>query len=430
MSFTNSTDKVFALVDCNNFYVSCERLFDPSLVSVPVVVLSSNDGNIVARSKESKKLGIPMGSPLFKCREVIEKNGVKVFSSNYSLYSDISERVMHTLNTFTDLVEVYSVDEAFLLINDLGDDYVKIGRQIRERVMKWTGIPVSVGIAKTKTLAKAANELAKKNDAYEGVLNLCDMPQPDINNLLSSFPVGDIWGVGFRYEVFLKYMGVNTALDFINLSEEFILKNMTVGGLKTLSELKGISCLDLSVSHPPNKSLVSSRSFGKPVTERGEISEALSRHVTNVCERLRNQGSKASRIDIFMYTNRFNARESQYFGHAHYNMESSSSYTPDFLFAVEKLLAKTFRPGYKYKKVGVCLSGIVDKSHGQKSLFDASDDVKKDKVSEVLDFINGVYGKSMLGYASSGFTRPYNVKCEKKSPNYIGSWKELLNIYV
>jgi DNA polymerase V len=293
--------KIFAIVDCNNFYVSCERLFNPKLKNKSVAVLSNNDGIIIARSDEVKSLGIPMGAPLFKYKEIIRENKVTLFSSNYSLYGDMSWRVMETLKTFTDNIEIYSIDEAFLEISSLAiHDYVKFGQEIREKVRKWTGIPVSVGIARTKTLAKLANRLAKKDKTNNGV---CVLLSPDIDKELTKIEIGDVWGVGFRNAPKLKKIGINTALDLKNSDPKIIRKKYSVLLERTSLELNGISCIPINQSPAPKQSIASTRSFGRYITSLEEMEQALSTYVARAMAKLRRQKSIVGAFMIFIRTN-------------------------------------------------------------------------------------------------------------------------------
>ncbi|MEA3357076.1 MAG: Y-family DNA polymerase, partial [Patescibacteria group bacterium] len=295
---------IFALVDCNNFYVSCERVFNPKLRNVPVAVLTNNDGLIIARSPEVKSLGINMGIPLFKIQDLIQKHNIQVFSSNYELYGDMSHRVMQTLSQFTSKIEIYSIDEAFLDLVDVHvKDYESYGQNIRKIVMQWTGIPVSVGIAKTKTLAKAANEFAKKNTQTNGVLDLSHSRNSKVNEILMKIPVSDIWGIGRQYSKLLQRHNIKSALDLKRADQKWIRKKMTVTGLRTVLELNGQACLNLDEIQADKKRIASTRSFGNYVESIEEMSEAVSSYVSNACEKLRSQYSLASCITVFLRSN-------------------------------------------------------------------------------------------------------------------------------
>ncbi|MDQ1266391.1 MAG: Y-family polymerase, partial [Bacteroidota bacterium] len=291
-----------ALVDCNNFYASCERVFNPKLYGKPIVVLSNNDGIIVARSDEAKALGIKMGEPLFKIQDLVRRHNIQVFSSNYTLYGDMSCRVMRVLEQYSQDVEIYSIDEAFLSLWGMErNDLTEYCRNIRNIVRQWTGITVSVGIAETKTLAKLANRIAKKNPKFGGVLNL--IGDPNIEEYLKITLVEDIWGVGRQYTKFLNNHGIKTAYDFVNSNDKWIKKNMTVMGLRTCFELRGIPCIKLEYAVPAKKAIVCSRSFGKPVIEKQELHEAVSLFTTRAAEKMRRQNSAASLLTVFLRTN-------------------------------------------------------------------------------------------------------------------------------
>ena len=429
MKLTNHKDTIYALIDCNNFYASCERVFNPSLDGKPVLVLSNNDGCIVARSNEVKKLGIKMGAPFHEFKEVIERNNVNVFSSNYELYGDMSRRVMDVLMSFSPNIEIYSIDEAFLEINDLViDDYNEFGRLIKSKVKVWTGIPVSVGIAKTKTLAKAAAELAKKNEMFDGVLSLINLPELETNELLNGIPVGDIWGIGRQYSKKLNELGIFTALDFKLLPQEFVRQKFTAMGNRTLLELKGTSCLDIETETKPRKGIASTRSFSYRVTELKDLKEAVSSYTTTACEKLRSQKSKARTIDVFITTNFFSKRDQRYYAHFHKQLPAHSNATSDFISAAMYCLNKIYKSGYKYKKAGVYITDIVPETYGQGVLFDFETMKKASFLAKLVDGINNVYGRQTVVYASSGLQKHWKMKCEKRSPGYTTDWDQLLKV--
>jgi DNA polymerase V len=285
--------RVYSLIDCNNFYVSCERVFNPKLEGKPVIVLSNNDGCVIARSNESKALGIGMGVPVFKCKDLIKKHKIQVYSSNYTLYADMSQRVMDTLAQFTSDVEVYSIDEAFLSLSEfMSLNLTEYARDIRSTVKRWTGIPVSIGIGSTKTLAKVANKLSKRNPQYGGVFDITSHTQ--MNELLEQIRVEDIWGIGRQYTKLLNQNGIYTALQLKNASDTWIRKHMSVSGLRTVWELRGISCIPLEEAPPSKKAIISSRSFGRPVESLEELKEAIASYISRASEKLRAQQSVTS----------------------------------------------------------------------------------------------------------------------------------------
>lgn len=300
--------KIFALVDCNNFYVSCERVFNPKLRGKPVIVLSNNDGCAVARSEEAKSIGVPMGAPVFMYQDLFRRHKVEMLSSNYTLYGDMSHRVMSTLSRFTPSMENYSIDEAFLDLS--GFDHTNLteyAKEIQATVKRWTGIPVSIGIAPSKTLAKIANKLAKKNPMCKGVLDITNHPRLD--DFLQSINLEDVWGVGRQYTKLLMRNRILTALDLKNASDFWVKKHMTIVGLRMVLELRGISCIELDELNEPKQEIIRSRSFGKSVTDLQELKEAVAFHTTRAAEKLREQHSIASYISAFIETNRFKIDE-------------------------------------------------------------------------------------------------------------------------
>ncbi len=426
---------VFALIDCNNFYASCERVFNPLLENKPVIVLSNNDGCCVARSNEAKKLGIKMGEPFFKIKDLIEKNKVNVFSSNYELYGDISNRVVNTLFTFSPDVEVYSIDEAFVNLKNLAvNDYRNTGKQIREKVLSWTGIPVSVGISPTKTLSKVANEFVKKNKSLNGVLSLIDYSEEEIDNLLRELDVSDVWGIGRQYSKKLREDGINTAYDFKYSNPKYIQKIMTIGGIKTQQELKGISCIPIEYEIPDKKGICTSRSFGKNVTTFNELKEAISTYTTTASEKLRSQSSRCFRITVFIRTNPFRVNDKQYSNSCSYNFQEATQYTPDLIKAGISLLNKIYKPGYYYQKAGILLTEIIPQGKEQESLFNLDNlqykNPKKDLVIQKVDEINSLFGNNTLIFGSSGIKKEWKIKSEKRSDRYTTCFKEILTIKI
>ncbi len=426
---------VFALIDCNNFYASCERVFNPLLENKPVIVLSNNDGCCVARSNEAKKLGIKMGEPFFKIKDLIEKNKVNVFSSNYELYGDISNRVVNTLFTFSPDVEVYSIDEAFVNLKNLAvSDYRNTGKQIREKVLSWTGIPVSVGISPTKTLSKVANEFVKKNKSLNGVLSLIDYSEEEIDNLLRELDVSDVWGIGRQYSKKLREDGINTAYDFKYSNPKYIQKIMTIGGIKTQQELKGISCIPIEYEIPDKKGICTSRSFGKNVTTFNELKEAISTYTTTASEKLRSQSSRCFRITVFIRTNPFRINDRQYSNSCSYNFQEATQYTPDLIKAGISLLNKIYKPGYYYQKAGILLTEIIPQGKEQESLFNLDNlqykNPKKDLVIQKVDEINSLFGNNTLIFGSSGIKKEWKIKSEKRSDRYTTCFKEILTIKI
>jgi len=416
---------ITALVDCNNFYVSCERVFNRKLENIPVVVLSNNDGCAIARSAEAKSLGIELGTPFHKCRDLVLTNNGKFLSSNYTLYGDMSSRVMNVLSMFSPDMEVYSIDEAFLYLPAIESPY-ELAEKIRTTVRQWTGIPVSVGISKTKVLAKMANRTAKKNPESKGVMVILD--DNKIRSALSRFPVSDIWGVGEAYSRKLLSYGIMTALDLSLMEDKWIKKEMTIVGLRIVHELRGTSCIPLEAVSPDKKNICSSRSFGIPVTTLKDMKEAMSSYASNAAAKMRRQKSAASAISVYLSTNPFN--DSPQYG----NSASAKFATP--VFSTQQIIKESlcliesiFRSGYSYKKCGIFLCGLVPDNSLQGGLFcDYIRDEKENKTSIVMDSINKKYGKSSLFIASEGIEKEWSMRRNFKSPSYTTNWKELLKI--
>ncbi|MFQ6759444.1 MAG: Y-family DNA polymerase [Deltaproteobacteria bacterium] len=413
---------IFALLDCNNFYVSCERLFNPRLEGRPVVVLSNNDGCIIARSNEAKALGIKMGEPFFKCCGLIAAHQVQVFSSNYPLYGDLSQRVMDVLCQLEPEVEVYSIDEAFVRIPQAKEEaLLENGRHLRATVKKQVGIPVSIGFGSTKTLAKIANRIAKKRPEHGGVFAL---PDQGLDALLATIDVGDVWGIGPRQSQKLFACGIRTALDLKNGNDTWLRKHLTVTGLRTAMELRGISCLPLEDIPPPRKSITSSRSFGQPVTDLAWLREALSSYIAIAAEKLRAEEMKTRCVQVYLTTNRFREGDPQYANSKTVTLPIHTSSTLELIHYGAEALRQLFRPGYAYQKVGVVFMDLVSASHAQGHLFYAPPK-GQESLMRAVDKINRRWGRDTLHSAAAGFLRPWKHKQGRKSPSYTTSWNEL-----
>ena len=413
---------IFALIDCNNFYASCERVFNPELEGKPVVVLSNNDGCIIARSNEAKALGIKMGEPYFRCKPLIERHLVRVFSSNYALYGDMSQRVMEILSHLEPEVEIYSIDEAFFRLPQANEEsLLENGRNIRATVKKLVGIPVSIGYGPTKTLAKIANRIAKKHPEHGGVFVL---PDEGLDALLATIEVGDVWGIGRRQTQKLFACGIRTALDLKNGNDTWLRKHLTVTGLRTAMELRGISCLPLEESPPPRKSVTSSRSFGQPVTYLAWLREALSSYIAIAAEKLRVEDLKTGCVQVYLTTNRFREGEPQYANSKTITLPIHTSSTLDLIRYADEVLRQLYRPGYAYKKVGVVLMDLVPAGHVQAHLF-LTPPKGQEALMGAMDQINRRWGRDTLHSAAAGFLRPWKNKQERRSPSYTTSWAEL-----
>jgi DNA polymerase V len=421
----------YALVDCNNFYASCERVFRPDLKRAPLVVLSNNDGIVVARSDEAKALGLKNGTPWFKLQGFAREHGVVAFSSNYTLYADMSQRVVDILSGFTPEIEVYSIDESFLRIETverLFGGALALGRQIRARVAKWVHLPVSVGIGPTKTLAKIATHLAKKQPEFEGVADLYPMSRQERQSWMARIPVGEVWGVGYRSVEPLAKLGIHTVLDLRNAPPRFIRAKFGVVLERTVRELRGIPCVELEEVAPPKQQILSSRSFGQPVTTLDDLSEAVAYHAARVGERLRQQGSVAGAVHVFAHTNRFKD-EPQYNGARTLALSEPTDDTRILTAAALRGVADFFRTGYEYKKAGVQLTLLEPKNAAQRTLFD--DDAggeKSARVMTALDAINRRFGRDTLKTAAVGFQYNWATRIDLRSPRYTTRWDELAGV--
>jgi DNA polymerase V len=438
---------MFGLIDCNNFYVSCERAFRPDLAGRPVVVLSNNDGNVVSRSYESKALGITMGMPFFKARPIIEKHGVMWFSSNYTLYGDLSRRVFDTLDQFVPALEHYSIDEAFVHFD--GGHQQEDAREIKRTVGKWTGIPVSVGIGPTKVLAKVASAIAKRRPEYGGVV---DLSGPDADRHLADFDVADVWGIGPRYAQFLKSGGkendeqpdlweasglpsilrkqrVETALELKRCSDAWVRKHLTIKGLRLVWELRGIPCLPLEVFEKPRKGLCCSRSFGRHVTTIEDLGEALAMHCARGGEKRRRQGLAASHLTVFVSTSRFRLNPDEiYSAAASWRLPFPTSYTPAIVEAAKALLERVYKPGFVYHKAGVFLTDIVADAERQQSLVLPIDGERHLRLMEAVDRINRRHGRHTVRPLAMGSDRAWEMRRGRLSGRYTTRLDEVLRV--
>ncbi|MCG8362165.1 MAG: Y-family DNA polymerase [Pseudanabaenales cyanobacterium] len=413
---------VFALVDCNNFYASCERLFQPRLRTQPIIVLSNNDGCVVARSQEAKQLDIKMGTPYFKVKALCDRHNVAVFSSNYQLYGDLSQRVMETLRQFTPDLEVYSIDEAFLSLDGFSHlDVAAYAQEIRTRVGQWTGIPVSIGIGPTKTLAKIANHVAKRR-TQTGVFDLRD--QTLQSEILATLPVQDIWGIGRRWAKKLPKFGIQTALQLREADPALIRRHFTVVGERLVRELNGDSCLPLE-NLMAKQNIMSSKSFGSLQTEFQPIAEALSCYAARACEKMRGQGSKAQGIHVMLRTSKFRQDCPQYSNGMNYGFPAPTSDTRVIAKAAKHCLAQIYRPGYAYQKTGVMLTDLISDSVQQQDLFQRGDDRRSERLMAVMDALNAQMGRKALYLAAQGNERSWRMRCDRRSPRYTTQWEEL-----
>lgn len=418
---------LLALVDCNNFYVSCERVFRPDLIGKPVAVLSNNDGCIVARSQEVKNLGIKMGIPVFQIQHLIKQHNIQLFSSNFPLYGDFSSRVMSILEEFAPNLEVYSIDEAFLdLTGVCQQDPIAYGHRIRKAVVRATGIPVCVGLGPTKTLAKLANFAAKKWKQTSGVLDLSDTVRRE--KLMHIMPVGEVWGIGSRTTAKLNQIGINTVWDLATQPSKRIQAQFNIVVARTVMELNGIPCLGLEEIAPNKQQIVCSRSFSRRLTEYKELSAALAEFCSRAAEKLRRQHSVTGCITVFIRTSPFNPQEPQYQRAASIKFDTASQDTRTLIGTANRLLTEIFRQGYNYQKCGVQLSHIQpESSPGQLELFDFADNdlpTENRALMKAVDQINRRFPRA-ISVAATGFDKTWKAKADRISQRYTTSWNEL-----
>jgi DNA polymerase V len=420
---------VFALVDVNNFYVSCERVFNPKLESVPMVVLSNNDGCVVARSAEAKAFGVKMGEPWHKLKDLARQHGILAYSSNYTLYGDMSQRAVEVLSAFTPNLELYSVDESFLQIESVLKMYpsaTEMGQQIRQRMKQWLGLPVCVGIGPTKTLAKLANHMAKKMGRFDGVCDLHALPRFERIELMSKIGVSEVWGVGRRNALRLQEMHINTVLELRNTKPAEIRKHFSVVLERTCQELRGVSCLELEDVAPDKQQIMSSKSFGQPVMSVEDLCEAISVYVERATEKLRAQDSLAGGLYVFLRTNPFDPNAAQYNSNHHVAFGVPTNDTRVISDLAIQIIKQLYRSGFVYKKAGIMLTDLTDVKTHQHNLFtDTSGLEKSSKLMKALDEINERFGRNSLICASSGFERKWSMKCSNRSPHYTTRWAEL-----
>ncbi len=420
-----------ALVDCNNFYASCERVFNPKLKGQPIVVLSSNDACIIALSNEAKQFGIKVGEPLFEKRDIIKKNNIVVCSSNFNLYGDMSRRVMDLLSGFISDIEIYSIDEAFLNFSgcanlDKGKNITEYARTIRQTIQKWTGIPVSIGLARTKTLAKIASKLAKKSIKAKGVLNLINSPH--LNRALEKVHVVDVWGVGTKSARKLIEKGIRNALQLRDASDNRIRHTMGINGLRIVYELRGISCHSLDNCTRPKKGILCSQSFGRKVTDIAELKQAITAFVSNAAERLRKQKSAARHLTVFMLTGFSEDKKAEKKQSVSIKLPTVTNLSSELIFQAMKAVEKIYQSGQSYKRAGVRFDDLVPSEQTQISLFDQAASAKTSRLMETVDILNDRLGSGSLRYATQGTIHPWKAKSEMVSPRYTTCWDELAEV--
>lgn len=416
-----------ALVDVNNFYVSCERVFDPSLEGKPVVVLSNNDGCAIARSNEVKALGVKIAEPWFKLRDLAKQHNIIAYSSNYTLYADMSNRVMSLLAQFSPNLEVYSIDECFLDLSGFAHvNLAEYGQRMRSRIRQWLGLPVCVGIAPTKTLAKLANHIAKKQVGFDGVCDLTTMAAEQVDALLARIEVGEVWGVGRRITSGLADIGVTTVAELRAADPKAIRDSFSVVMERTIMELRGVPCLALEGLAPSKKQITTSRSFGQSVTSLQELREAVTCYITRAAEKLRRQRSLVSAIQVFLLTNRFKPKDPQYVPCATIPLPDANDDTRYLVRYALMGLERIYRPGYRYAKAGVNLIGLTPAANRQTSLLpDAPETRKSIALMRTLDAINREMGRDTAYLACAGIQKRWRMRRTMKSPHYTTRWNEL-----
>lgn len=415
---------IFALVDCNNFYASCERVFNPRLDGKPIIVLSNNDGCVIARSNEAKTLGVPMGAPFYEWKKLADRGVLHAFSSNYALYGDMSHRVMVSLQHFCPDMEIYSIDEAFLWLDGMKTKNLVIYSQmIRKKIKEWVGLPVSIGIAPTKTLAKIANHYAKKK-TLEGVFDLCDPRIQD--RVLSECPVENIWGVGRRIAKRLRELRIQSARELRDANLKMIRTHFSVVVERIVEELRGISCIPLEFFQA-KKQIMSSRSFGRLVTDLQELEESISHYTAIACVKLRKQNSLAGGLSIFLHTNHFIEKEPQYGNTINYSFSEPTNDSGLMIGVAKHCLRKIFRSGFRYQKAGILLMNLSSPTIRQYDLFSPRSN-RSEKLMQVVDAINNEQGNNTVFFAAEGIERRWKARCHRMSKRYTTRWNELVEV--
>lgn len=416
---------MYALVDCNNFFVSCERVFNPKLKDRPVVVLSNNDGCVVSRSNEAKKLGIPMGEPFFKLRDLVRDHGLIALSSNFALYGDLSARVMSIITHFFPDVAIYSIDEAFIDLTTLQGNYdiVQYCINLGQKIEQYTGIPVSIGIAKTKTLAKVANHVAKRRDTSPRVFYLDSAKKTA--ETLAKFDISDIWGIGRQLKKKLNAMGVYTAAELLQLSDLVINTNFNVVMRRTILELRGICCIELRSGETNKQQIMVSRSFGQRVTELAYLQEALATYASMACEKLRAQGSIAGGIYVFLHTGLHGVPESVYKNSLYLKLPQRSADTRQIIHCAKLGLQQLFRPNFRYQKVGIILCDLSSAEDMQIDLFGHTNLEQSEELMNLIDSINQRFGRATVQFAAAGLEKPWKVQSARRTDGFTASWQEL-----
>jgi DNA polymerase V len=409
MSYTNYSKKNnnIALIDCNSFYVSCERLFNPKIIKKPVVVLSNNDGCIISRSTEAKQIGIKMGEPYFKIKDLVKKNKIHTFSSNYALYGDISRRVMKILKKFSDKMEIYSIDEAFIDLSFIEDQRLnEYGKEIRERILKWTGIPTSIGIANTKTLSKVANHIAKKNKTGVKVLN----NNEDIDEELKKFHISNVWGVGKQLSKLYIKNNIDTAYKLKNISNTWVKKSTNVLGAKTVMELRGVPCVNLETLETKRKSCCVSRSFGKKVESIDKLKESITTHCLSAAEKIRGDDQVTKSVTVFIRTSPFDRHKEYYSNSKTIDLPIATNNSIELISAAIEALKTIYKYGYFYQKSGITLSQLTDAKKEEFNLLAPLLDTKSKLLMKAIDQTNIKYGRNSISIAQAGTDNSWKMR--------------------
>lgn len=420
----NSNRCIVGLIDVNNFYVSCERIFMPQLENKPVIVLSNNDGCVVARSNESKRLGIKMGEPFYKIKPIVQKHGVEVFSSNYSLYGDMSERVMSILTQLVPSIEIYSIDEAFIDLSGFNEnDLLSYGHHIVKTIQDYVGLPVSVGIGSTKTLAKVANHVAKKWAKAKSVFNICDPSQQ--KTILPKIAIEDIWGIGYKTALKLKNMNVHTAWDFVQCDEDLIHHRFNISVVQTLLELKGSYHFNIDNTVPSRKQIRVSRTLSRRTKDLNILRSLLTYFVANAAVKLRSQGSVACALLVFIETNSYRPQDPQYQNSCAMPFKAATDSTFDLIHYALEGLSSIYRPHYDYHRLGVILIHLLDKAKQQLDIFEVDQLKKDEQLMDMLDTVNETMGTGTVRFAMELESAPWLVRGERCTPRYTTCWEEL-----
>lgn len=418
-----------ALIDANAMYCSCERVFRPSLNGRPLVVLSNNDGCAIARSDEAKALGIKMGQPWFQIRHLEHEAGLVALSANFELYADMSDRLMTVIGQFAPEQYIYSIDESFLFLDGLRQNLTEVGHQIRARVLQWIGIPTCVGIGSTYTQAKLANHIAKKRPHWRGVCDLATMPRGAMATLMRETEVGDVWGVGRRIAPRLQDLGIDSALDLARADPDAIAAEFSVVLARTVRELRGTPCINLGDDAQPKKQIVTSRSFGRPVTDQSELGEAIVEFTTRAAHKLRNQGSKAAALQVFIRSSPFRTRERPYAASTTLRLTPATQDTRALASAALDGLGAIYRAGVNYAKAGVMLMDFQDERIDQPDLFDAQAVTARDPggtaLMQTLDVLNGRFGRGTVRVAGAGIAQPWSNRQERLTQAYTTQWNDI-----